>query len=53
MQLSQAMRLLASRYNQQANEIQEARALYRKEAMQRKLLFNEVKKKFNNKIMFC
>jgi kinesin family protein C2/C3 len=47
------MRLMVNQYRQQANEIIEARALYRKEALQRKLLFNEVQELKGNIRVFC
>jgi kinesin family protein C2/C3 len=53
LQLSNAMRLMVNQYRQQANEIIEARALYRKEALQRKLLFNEVQELKGNIRVFC
>ena len=42
LQLSKAVHQLLYNYRSQASEIEEAKALYRKEAHQRRLLFNEV-----------
>ena len=41
-QLSKVLSQLLGVYRKQSKEVVEVRALYRKEAMQRKLLFNEV-----------
>lgn len=51
--LSKAVHQLLYNYHSQASEIEEAKALYRKEAHQRRLLFNEIQELRGNIRVFC
>ncbi|XP_003389225.1 PREDICTED: kinesin-like protein KIN-14P [Amphimedon queenslandica] len=52
-ELSKAVRGLLVRFEHQSAALQETRALYRKEAVQRKLLFNQVQELRGNIRVFC
>ena len=52
LQLSKALAQLVVAHRRQAKEVVEVRMLYRKEAMQRRILFNEVKLLFTLQVNF-
>ena len=52
LQLSKALAQLVVAHRRQAKEVVEVRMLYRKEAMQRRILFNEVKLLFTLQVKF-